>query len=228
MTDNNRDSSVKLFFSLISESSYVNRHSLRIAWSKTQELASEPPPEIQYTSSGKSQHFTMISVSTPEPKQSEAFIATTALFLLFGSSAKEDKVFLRLPPTWRDLWTELSDAKKAKADEEDRETIRKFRDMVREKRDQEEEDGVLIQGAFRNRQVARATEAGDESGTEKTSRALLTPEAYQHIWWEKCSTQSYRFMLVSVFYSSIEKHSANFCTAISYATPHVGVPRKGS
>jgi ATP-dependent RNA helicase DHX29 len=196
-TNYSRDSSVKLSFNLISDSSFSNRHSVRVLWSKGQDLASTPPPEIEYTYSPKSQTFSMISVSTPDTKQSEAYIATTALFLLFGSSGKEDKVFLRLPPTWRDLWTELAEIKKEKADEEDRSTIRKFRDMVREKRDQEEEDGVLIQGAFRNRNVTRIPDNGDDSGTDKSTRSGLTPEAYQQIWFEKSSTVTFRMMLVS-------------------------------
>jgi ATP-dependent RNA helicase DHX29 len=195
-TNITRDSSAKLTYNLISDSSYSNRHSLRILWSKVQDLELTPPAEIEYASSPKLQVFSMISVSTPDSKQSEAYVATIALFLLFGSSAKEDKVFLRLPATWRDLWTELAEARKEKADEADRTTIKKFRDMVREKRDQELEDGVLIQGAFRGRNAVRPMENGDDSGTDKSSRAILAPEAYQQIWLEKCSTQSYRMMMV--------------------------------
>ncbi len=139
----------------------------------------------------------MVSISTPDSKQSEAYIATVALFLLFGSSSKEDKVFLRLPPAWRDLWTEFAESKREKADEADRSSIRVFRDMVREKRDQELEDGVLIQGAFRNRIAARAPENSDESGPDKANKGGLEPEAYRRIWNEKCNTQSYQTMLVS-------------------------------
>jgi ATP-dependent RNA helicase DHX29 len=139
----------------------------------------------------------MSSVSCPDSKQSEAFIATTALFLLFSSSAKEDKVFLRLPATWRDLWTEFAEKKKEKSDEADRSAIRVFRDIVREKRDLELEDGVLIQGAFRNRTPARAADNSDESGPDKTLKSSLTPEAYQKIWADKASMPNYRMMLVS-------------------------------
>ncbi|KAK2625301.1 hypothetical protein QTJ16_005670 [Diplocarpon rosae] len=193
-----RESSVKLNFNLISESSFSNRHSLRITWSKAQDFPrSTAPTYIDYVSSPKSQNFTMVSVSTPDSKQSEAFIATVALFLLFGSSTKEDKVFLRLPPAWRDLWTELSEAKKKKEDEADRSNIRVFRDMVRAKRDQELEDGVLIQGAFRNRHATRAPEHGDEAGSDKSNKALFEPEAYRRIWFEKSNTQSYQTMLNS-------------------------------
>ena len=53
----------------------------------------------------------MIAISTPDAKQSESYIATTALFLIFGSSVREEKVFLRLPATWRELWTEFAEMK---------------------------------------------------------------------------------------------------------------------
>ena len=159
-------------------------------------MTSTPPPEIEYTYSPKSQTFAMISISTPDAKQSESYIATTALFLIFGSSAREDKVFLRLPAAWRDLWTEFAESKKEKSDEADRGSVRTFRDMVRKKRDQELEDGVLIQGAFKNRST-RALDNSDESGPDKAVKSSLTPAAYQGIWAEKCSTPNYQMMLVS-------------------------------
>ncbi|CZT06543.1 related to DNA/RNA helicase (DEAD/H box family II) [Rhynchosporium graminicola] len=193
-----RDSSVKLTYALTSDSSFSNRHTLRIMWSKAQDIPSlSPPAQIDCISSPKSQTFTMASVSVPDAKQSEAYVATVALFLLFSSSAKEDKVFLRLPPAWRDLWTEFAEAKKEQEDEADRSSIRVFRDMVREKRDQELEDGVLIQGAFRNRNATRAPDNNDESSTDKINKGLLDPQAYQRIWYDKCNTQSYQMMLNS-------------------------------
>jgi ATP-dependent RNA helicase DHX29 len=192
-----RDPSAKLNYTLVSDSSYSNRHSLRITWSKIQDpLASDPPPEIKYVSTAKAQEFTMISISTPDIKQSESYIATTALFLIFGSSAREDKVFLRLPATWRDLWTEFAEKKKEKIDETDRANVRVFRDMVRKKRDQEEEDGILIHGAFRNRGTPRGPETNSENGLDKSSRLQLAPEAYERIWADKSSAPSYQMMLV--------------------------------
>lgn len=193
-----RDSSVKLSYSLVSESSFSNQHSLHIIWSKAQEMMEvDSPIGIDFKQSPKMQSFTMTSISTPDAKQSEAYIATTALFLVFGSSAKEDKVFLRLPATWRELWTEFANAKKEKVEREDREAIRTFRDMVRKKKDQEMEDGVLIQGAFRNRGSARAQETAEESGSERNTKSTLSAEAYQRIWEEKSRTPNYQMMLVS-------------------------------
>lgn len=139
----------------------------------------------------------MISISTPDAKQSESYIATTALFLIFGSSVREEKVFLRLPATWRELWTEFAEMKKEKSDEIDRDAIRTLRDMVRKKRDQELEDGVLIHGAFRNRGSTRVPDSSDESSVDKSVRSSLTPEGYQKIWFDKCSSSSYQLMLVS-------------------------------
>lgn len=137
----------------------------------------------------------MLSVSTPDAKQSESFIATTALFLIFGSSGREDKVFLRLPATWRDLWTEFADKRKEKIDETDRANLRVFRDLVRQKRDQEEEDGILIHGAFRNRGTPRQETTG-ENGVDKSNKSQLSPEAYERIWAEKSQTPTYQHMLV--------------------------------
>ena len=147
----------------------------------------------------------MTSISTPDTRQSESYIATATLFLIFGSSAREDKVFLRLPATWRDLWTEFAEKKKERVDETDRASVRIFRDMVRKKRDQEEEDGVLIRGAFRNRGTPRGPE-NNENGVDKSSRSLLAPEAYQRIWTEKFSSPSYQMMLVG-FLSCICEYS---------------------
>ncbi|ESZ97414.1 hypothetical protein SBOR_2192 [Sclerotinia borealis F-4128] len=192
-----RDTSVRLAYTLISDTSYSNRHNLRITWSKPQDLlATTPLSQIEYGSSPKLQSFTMVSVSTPDSRQSEAYIATTALFLIFGSSAKEDKVSLRLPAAWRDLWSEFAEIKKEKIDEKDRNAIKTFRDLIRAKRDQELEDGVLIHGAFRNRGVIRAP-GNEEPFIEKGPKAGFAPEAYQRIWAEKCSSHSYQRMLQS-------------------------------
>ena len=138
----------------------------------------------------------MISVSTPDTKQSESYIATTALFLIFGSSARENKVFLRLPATWRGLWKEYSDKRKEKIEEIDRASVRVFRNMVRKRRDQEEEDGILIHGAFRKRGTPKAQDIS-VNGVDKSLRSQLAPEMYQSIWAEKCSSRNYQKMLVS-------------------------------
>jgi ATP-dependent RNA helicase DHX29 len=120
-----------------------------------------------------------------------------ALFLIFSSSVREEKVFLRLPPTWRELWMELATMKKEQTDSADREAIRSFRDTIREKRDREEEDGVVLTTAFKRRgALLTPNDTSDESGPEKPGRSSITPEALRKIWADKYHSQSYQMMLV--------------------------------
>lgn len=140
----------------------------------------------------------MTTMSTPDATQSEAFVATAALFLIFGSSVKEEKVFLRLPAQWRELWTEFAEVKKDLADEADRNAIREFRDSIRDKREREEEDGVVLTRAFKKRgALLTPSDTENESGPEKSNRTSLSPDTLRSIWFEKCSTPSYQMMLVS-------------------------------
>lgn len=140
----------------------------------------------------------MVSISTPDPSQSESYVATTALFLIFSSSVREEKVFFRLPPIWRELWLEFVSMKKEQADSADRETIRGLRDSIREKRDREEEDGVVLTTAFKRRgALLISNDTSDESGSEKLGRASITPEDLKRIWADKYQSPAYQMMLVS-------------------------------
>lgn len=192
-----RDSAVKLSYIKVSETAFAHRHLLSISWAKAQEVLAEQGVDGVETASSPNRFvFKMTEIATPDEKQSEAFIATTALFLTFGSSAKEEKVSLRLPSQFRDLWGEYAEAKKNAADALDRAAIKELRDLVRKRRDQEEEDGVLLSGAFRGRNNGRnGGDAPDALAAEK--RAMGGPEYYQSIWQNKCSTPRYQTMLQS-------------------------------
>jgi ATP-dependent RNA helicase DHX29 len=194
-----RDSSVRFAYKVVSSASFSNRHSVQITWSKSQDVLPESPfSAIECLSSPKSTTVTMLSISTPDTTQSEAYVATAALFLIFSSSAKEEKVFLRLPPTWRELWNEFQEVKKELSDTADREAIRTFRDAIREKRDREEEDGVVLTTAFKKRgALLTPNDTSDESGPDKPGRGNLSAEALQAIWAEKSSAPSYQHMLQS-------------------------------
>jgi ATP-dependent RNA helicase DHX29 len=140
--------------------------------------------------------YKMMSIATPDAKQSEAYVATTALFCIFASSAKEEKVSLRLPMAWKDLWNEYAEAKKNKADEEDRNILRHIRDRVRKRVEQELEDGVLIQG-FKGRGQSRNHTDSDQSDQERAKRQPYGPEYYQNIWLRKSGSPRYQHMLAS-------------------------------
>ncbi len=193
----NRDSSVTFSYTLLSEAPFSNRHSLRIIWSKPQELLAQSPlPHLEHASSTRVYAFSMTSLSTPDKKQSEAFIATAALFLIFGSSPREDKAALRLSPAWKELWTEFSDLRKEEADKIDRDSLRVIRDMIREKRSQDLEEGILMTSAFRNRGNVKSPEKSEDRGVDKPQR-FISAEGYQRIWAEKSATPQYQAMLVS-------------------------------
>ena len=193
----NRDSSVKITYKLISEVPFANRHMVTIDWKKPQEILGEQiTPEIGVSASRTRTKLTMVNVATPDKAKSEAFIATYALFHIFGSSAKEDKVFLRLPPVWRDLYLEYSEIRKEQLDATDRGEVSELRTLVRQRRDQELEDGVVLQG-FRGRVAARnQSEGKDESSQDRGKQAREADERLRGIWAAKSSTQKFQAMLV--------------------------------
>ncbi|KAI1819358.1 hypothetical protein F4861DRAFT_527271 [Xylaria intraflava] len=193
-----RDSGVKITYNLVSQASFSNRHMVSIAWSKSQDpSAISEIPCIEQTLFPQHFSFKMTTISTPDSRQSEAYIATAAMFAIFGFT-KEEKIFLRLPAVWRELWTEFAEERKNHADAADRVAIKKLRSMIRQKQDQELEDGVLLQGAFRGRASQRSPkESGDDSNIDQHGVQALDPEYYQKIWFDKSSTPRYRAMLQS-------------------------------
>ncbi|RWA09918.1 hypothetical protein EKO27_g5192 [Xylaria grammica] len=193
-----RDSGVKIAYSLISESPFSNRHMVSIYWSKPQDTTIIPEiPCIEQALFPQHFSFKMTKVSTPDSKQSEAYAATVAMFAIFGST-KEEKIFLRLPAVWRELWSEFAEEKKNQADAVDRVAIKGLRTMIRRKQDQELEDGVLLQGAFRGRVAQRASkESGDDSSIDRSGVNAFGPEYYQKIWFDKAGTPRFQAMLQS-------------------------------
>ncbi|KAM0277308.1 hypothetical protein ACHAQH_005899 [Verticillium albo-atrum] len=193
-----RDSAVKLQYWLISEVPFANRHMLSISWSKRQDVPPTSSDDTVHVSAyTKNFTYSMKSVAAPDKKQSEAFIATWALFHVFGPSPKEEKVGLRLPPVWKELWTELAEARKSSLDAKDREEIRILRSMVRQRQDQELEDGVILPSAFRGRGAARNANDPNEGGSETAKRLPGDPEHLQQIWAKKSGTPRYQAMLQS-------------------------------
>lgn len=170
-----------------------------MSWAKPQgSLPQSQDDGVETIAYPTSFNFSMKSIATPDNKQSEAFIATWALFHVFGTSAKEEKVGMRLPAVWRELWDELADTRKSLLDSKDRDAIRELRSLVRQRQDQELEDGVIIQGAFKGRGAGRSgNDNRDEAGLEAAKRLSGGPEYYQNIWSRKSSTPRYQAMLQS-------------------------------
>ena len=139
----------------------------------------------------------MGSVAAPDLKQSEAYISTVALFYVFSNSPREEKVNLRLPPVWRDLWSELAEAKKSFSDAEERIVVKGLRDLIRQRLDQELEDGVILQGAFRGRGNNKSlTEATDGTIQGRAKQGNGNNDLWRTVWAEKSSSRKYQQMLV--------------------------------
>jgi ATP-dependent RNA helicase DHX29 len=188
----------RISYTVVSDASFANRHSVDIIWTKPQDL---PPPAVSSEVEVIADHFrftfTMTSIATPDPKQSESYISTAALFYTFSGNTKDEKVAIRLPHVWKDIWAELAEARKAQIDEQDREVMRGLRALVRERHDQELEDGVIIQGAFRGRGNKQVTDSGDDGNHDRSRQNTTNGEYYQKIWADKSNTRKFQTMLVS-------------------------------
>ncbi|KAI9878287.1 MAG: hypothetical protein M1830_001344 [Pleopsidium flavum] len=196
-----RDSGARIACKVISPSTFANRHSITITWSKEQDiLPNSSLPSLSCRFDDRSVTITMISISTPDAAQSEAYISTASLFLLFASSPREEKAYLRLPSVWRDLWFEFVGIKKEQVDMADRETLSKFRDMVREKTARDEEDGVVLIDGFKKRNaiVKGINPITEARPSDSIGRESVDPGAdVKAIWMHKVSTAAYQRMLTT-------------------------------
>lgn len=188
---------MKLTYRLVSDVSFANRHTVVIKWTKPQDILGEQVvPEIGVFSSPLRTRLTMVGVATPDAAKSEAFLATYALFHIFAFAGKEDKVYLRLPPVWRDLYLEYFDIRKDQLDAADRAEVRELRSLVRQRRDQELEDGVVLQG-FRGKVAARnQSDSKVRPSQERVKPVPETDERLQEMWAAKSSTPKFQAMLV--------------------------------
>ncbi|THU91743.1 P-loop containing nucleoside triphosphate hydrolase protein [Dendrothele bispora CBS 962.96] len=110
-------------YSIISGSSRAQRAAVSIRWG------------------GKTQEWSMDDVACPEKNQAEQYIATVALHSLsyppsegFSSGTPGSQTSFRLlPPAFRDLWSELEEARKHKDEEINRGIWAKLRPIVESK-----------------------------------------------------------------------------------------------
>lgn len=184
---------------MVSQASFATRHAIDITWTKPQDIPQmDLTDEIEVMMDPTHFRLTMARVATPDSRQSEAYAATAALFCIFSSNSKEEKLGLKLPPAWRDLWTELSDLRKNHLDSQDREVVRSLRTLIRQRQDQELEDGVILTGAFRGRGSTKpSSEAIEQKGQDRAKHVNGNGDIYRQIWAEKAKTPRFQTMLQS-------------------------------
>ena len=194
-----RDSRSRVIYKPISESSFSHRHLAEVRWSRKQETTIEMPiDKIVSQSDARSMKIEMRSISCPTEAQSEAYIATVAMFLIFASSPQEEKVHLRLPSTWRDLWNELSQWRKDQDEAADRHVLREIRSMIAEydqRGENLEESSTAVTTMSPNEEPTAAT------GHQQQGNGFIPPtvksDDIKALWASRSCTPSYQHMLTS-------------------------------
>ncbi|KAL8870659.1 MAG: hypothetical protein Q9174_003348 [Haloplaca sp. 1 TL-2023] len=190
-----RDSAVRITYQLLDRSPFTKQHSIAVRWSCDQPLPLLPPDEsVLCTADRRDIRIEMHTEATPTAAQSEAYISTAALFLLFSSTPKEEKASLRLPPVWKDLWMRLAALKKSNDMAADRDELRRIRALIDESRIKERSSGDEADTKLM-KSVTPAAESTLGSNSERLERSD-PPDQLQTLWTSKSATQSYHRMLV--------------------------------
>ncbi|OQN96057.1 hypothetical protein B0A48_17857 [Cryoendolithus antarcticus] len=197
-----RDSRAKLVYKLISPTTFTSRHSVMITWSKDAEPVESILDALTVDTRGLRTTISMMKEATPDTAQSEAYVATAALFLVFSGSSKEEKAHLRLPPALRDLWDEFAQQKRDVADLVDRETVKEVRDLieanVRSPVDDEDYDEIVFNPAIRRLNGASSGTSTPPSRQELQTNATDDQSAsLKAMWAGKNSTTAYQRMLLA-------------------------------
>lgn len=210
----NRDSSSIISYKLIPGSTFSNRHLVRLQWSRNQDLPLSPPIDsVSCESDDRSIIIEMVSISCPDAVQSEAYISTLLLFLIFASSPKEEKAHLRLPPTWRDFWKELAQLRTEKENQEDREILRGLRNLIAQTTNSDliphDNDTTMeVNSTKKCHPEDKVAPSGDSS-------PRAGPESLKGSWQLKASSNSYRSMLVSRILLPIWEFKSELLKAIT-------------
>lgn len=166
---------------------------MTIVWSKDQDLEYDVEvADVTATKSGLRTTLEALTIATVSVEQSEGYISTAALFSIFAASTKEEKIYLRLAPAWRDLYRDLLDVRKSRIDASDRDRIRYFRSLIQDQLEDEESEGVVFTSRFRARNQAAASGGSSASGQ---STPPQTFDSLKELWYNKTSTNAFQYML---------------------------------
>jgi ATP-dependent RNA helicase DHX29 len=137
--------------------------------------------------------FSATDVAAVSIDQSESYISAAALFSISAPSSKEEKVYLRLPSNWRELYKEFLEHRRSRLDAADRDTIKHYRSIIQDQIETEESDGVVLTNRFKMRNQAATSSSTSNSGYNTPVRQF---DGLRELWAAKASTPSYQHMLV--------------------------------
>jgi ATP-dependent RNA helicase DHX29 len=152
----------------------------------------EDVPGITTTVRHLQAKYEATSVATVSVEQSESYISTAALFSTSVAIPKEEKVYLRLPSNWRELYREFMDHRKTRIDTADRDAVKHYRSIVLDQIENDESDGVVLTSRFRARNQAAVSSSASNSGYNTPVREL---DGLRDLWAQKASTPSFQHML---------------------------------
>lgn len=189
-----RDPGARVAYKMISPTTYRCRHSVTIIWSKDLEVEYDTDiTGVNVTLRGIQAVFEATTMAAVGIDQSEGFISTAALFSTSAASTKEEKVYLRLPPNWRDVYRELLEHRKDRIDAGDREAVKYYRSIVQDQIENEESDGVVLTNRWKSRAQAAPSSSPSNSGY---NTPVIENQGFRELWAQKASTPSYQHMLV--------------------------------
>jgi ATP-dependent RNA helicase DHX29 len=128
-----RDKKSRVQVSLVSKTTYSNRHKLVIHWSVPQlydPWLASLPKALCTKFSPLVLEMEMQQIATPTALQSEAYVSTVALFALCITTPGQQKMSLRMPPVWRDVWQELTNARQIAVETAEKEEIRHIKRLI--------------------------------------------------------------------------------------------------
>ena len=191
-----RDSASQVSYKVISASSFSNRHLVEVRWSQTHDpIITTSIDKLTCQSDARSVKVEMVLISCPTQAQSEAYVSTVAMFLIFASSPREEKVHLRLPSIWRDLWKDLSHMKKDEEEATDRQVLRDLRSMIAENTQADEELNQQSNGVTRT--ISSKDSIAADLHQWQGNPNLLPSDDVKALWISKASAPSYKHMLMS-------------------------------
>ncbi|KAG0126671.1 hypothetical protein HOY82DRAFT_542403 [Tuber indicum] len=199
-----RDVNSKIRFEMIPGTSISARSKLIITWSSIAESSSVDvspitptlgpgarPPVIISTLGLLCTTFSMASIAAMSKDQADGFIATYALFKLCGK--KDEKMYLRLPSIWRELWFELLSEGQLESERQEREVLRNL-------------EGALKIGSFglsgrdylaeKKARAIKAVGPKEQGATGgRVESGNMTSDAIKEDWFYRTNRSGYQHML---------------------------------
>ena len=148
----------------------------------------------------KTLNLEMVSLATPDLAQSEGYIATLALFLSFSRSTKDEKVYLRLSSSWRDLWFDFGHLARGHRDTADRKLLRSLQELIKESRDQPNGkkasslDGEATSSVSHEGGFSKTILMDNQRIENRLVQAEAQAKANRELWNSCCSKPSYKAM----------------------------------